>query len=96
VVAILQHRSGAGMLDSIKILGGVEESEILGLVRRRAIDLILLCPGSGNDGYFVKDGDEGALYRRLEKGEPPDWLKEIGLPGRLQKKFRLFQVAATD
>ncbi|MEE9545299.1 MAG: hypothetical protein V3V55_06890, partial [Rhodospirillales bacterium] len=63
---------------------------------RRAIDLILLCPGSGNDGYFVTGGDERALYRRLEKGEPPVWLKEIGLPDRLQKKFRLFEVAPID
>ena len=96
VVAILQHRSGAGILDGIGILGGGEESEILSLVRRRAVDLILLCPGSRNDGYFVKGGDEGALYRRLEKGEPPGWLKEIGLPDPLQEKFRLFEVSPTD
>ena len=93
VVAILQHRSGAGILDGVKILGGSEESEIQRLVQRRAIDLVLLCPGSGNDGYFVKDGDERALYRRLEKGSPPAWLKEINLPDRLQKRFRLFEVA---
>ena len=96
VVAILQHRSGAGILDGIGILGGGEESEILSLVRRRAVDLILLCPGSRNDGYFVKGGDKGALYRRLEKGEPPGWLKEIGLPDPLQEKFRLFEVSPTD
>lgn len=90
VVATVNHRNGAGMLDGYRILGGDDEAAVLRLIRGRDIGLILLCPGSDDDGYFPK-GD-GALYRRLEAGEPPGWLGEVVLPAALGRHFRLFRV----
>ena len=91
VVATVHHRNGAGLLDGYRILGGADEAAVLRLIRARGVDLILLCPGSGDDGYFPK-GD-GALYRRLEAGDVPGWLGEVALPAGLGRDFRLFRVA---
>ncbi len=96
VLATLHHRNSAGILDSITILGGGDDAESLRLVRERSIDLLLLCPGSNADGYFLKDeGGERVLYRRLVKGDLPGWLKEVSVPASLASGFRLFQVASS-
>ncbi len=94
VVATLHHRNGAGILDSRRILGGTDETEILRLLRERGIDLILLCPGSGADSYFLESEDRRVLYRRLEEGDTPAWLREVELPQGLKGRLRLFEVAA--
>ena len=91
VVATLQHRNADGILDGLGILGGADQAAVLRLVRARDVDLILLCPGSGDDSYFPK-GD-GALYRRLEADNVPGWLGEVALPAALGRHFRLFRVA---
>ena len=92
VVATLQHRNAAGILDGVRILGGHDEGAILGLVRRRGIDLILLCPKSDSDSYFLDGTDDRVLYRRLENGDPPAWLREVAIPVALGESFRLFEV----
>ena len=92
VVATLHHRNAAGILDGVRILGDHDEGAILGLVRRRGIDLILLCPKSDSDSYFLNGADDRVLYRRLENGDPPAWLREVAIPAALGEKFRLFEV----
>ncbi|MEE9545006.1 MAG: hypothetical protein V3V55_05370, partial [Rhodospirillales bacterium] len=94
VIGTLHHRNGAGILDSVRILGGADEAEVLRLVRRRRIELILICLNSGSDGYIRGRADKRILYRRLEKGDPPAWLKEIAIPQDLRQAFRLFEVIA--
>ena len=90
VVATLQHRNAASILDGLRILGGADEAAVVALIRARGVDLIVLCPDSGDDSYFPR-GD-GALYRRLETGEAPAWLGEVALPAGLGRDFRLFKV----
>ncbi len=92
VVSTLHHRNAAGILDGVRILGGRDEGVVLGLVRKRGIDLILLCPKSDSDAYFLSGTDERVLYRRLENGDPPAWLREVALPSGLEGKFRLFEI----
>ena len=92
VTATLHHPQAAGILDSVRILGGVDDGEILKLVRRRQIDLILICEHSADDGYFLMGGGDGILYKRLERGEFPEWIVEVGLPRDLRQGFRLFEV----
>ena len=93
VVATVNHRNGAGMLDGYRILGGGGEAAVVALIRDRDIGLILLCPGSDDDAYFLKGGDGNSLYRRLETGDLPAWLGEVALPANLGRHFRLFRVA---
>lgn len=90
VMATHHHRNVAGIFNSTRILGASSEAESLRLVRLHRVDLILLCPGSSNDGYFLWDG--GDMYKRLVNGVPPNWLREVKTSSRLGKSFRLFSV----
>ncbi len=94
VIGTLHHRNGVGILDSVRILGGADEAVVLRLVRRRGIELILICLNSGSGGYIRGRADKRILYRRLERGEPPAWLEEIAIPRDLGQAFRLFEVLA--
>lgn len=87
VVMTLFHRNSAGMLDGVTILGGGDEAESLRRVRKRAIGLIVLCPGSVSDSLFLRQGGR-SLYKRLEEGDAPTWLRETASQGNL----RLFKV----
>ena len=92
VVSTLHHRNAAGILDGVRILAGRDEGVVLDLVRKRGIDLILLCPKSDSDSYFLSDTDDPILYRRLVSGDPPVWLREVALPSGLEGEFRLFEI----
>ncbi len=92
VTATLHHPQAPGILDSVRILGGVDDGEILKLVRQRQIDLILICENSADDGYFLMGGGDRILYKRLERGEFPEWIVEVGLPRDLRQGFRLFEI----
>ena len=92
VTATLHHPQAPGILDSVRILGGVDDGEILKLVRQRQIDLILICEHSAHDGYFLMGGGDRILYKRLGRGQFPEWIVEIGLPRDLRQGFRLFEI----
>ena len=94
VLGTLHHRNSAGILDGVRILGGTDEAEVRRLVRERRVDLILLCPRFRADGYLVGRDGGPTLYRRLEDGEAPGWLREVALPEDLGQSFRLFEVVA--
>ena len=92
VVATVSHRNAAGFLDGHGILAGADEARVLALIRKRRVDIIVLCPGSRSDRYFLTGGEKGALYRRLVGGDVPGWMGEVDLPGGLGG-FRLFRVS---
>ncbi|MEE8213153.1 MAG: hypothetical protein V3R79_01040 [Alphaproteobacteria bacterium] len=92
VTATLHHPQAPGILDSVRILGGVDDGEILKLVRQRQIDLILICELSAHDGYFLMGGGDRILYKRLGRGQFPEWIVEVGLPRDLREGFRLFEI----
>lgn len=92
VVATVSHRNYPGFLDGHAILARGDEAWILKMIRKRRVDLIVLCPGSGHDGYFLEDADEGALYRRLVEGDLPGWIREEALPEG-PGGFRLYRVS---
>ena len=91
-VASVYHRNDKGMLAGRAILAGRDEGAVRDLIRERRVDLVLLCPGSSHDGYFLENGGE-SLYRRLERGDLPGWISEIALTAGLKGRFRLFQVS---
>ncbi|MDA0306188.1 MAG: hypothetical protein O3B76_07860 [Proteobacteria bacterium] len=94
VTATLHHLNGQGILDGSRILSGEDEDAARTLIGKRQIDLILLCPGTGNDGYFIKTETKKSLYKRLQGGDVPAWVKEVLLPDEAAKNFRLFEVLA--
>jgi hypothetical protein len=92
VLATHHHRNARGILDGARILGGADEAEAWRVVQKRQVGLVLLCPGSGADGYFLWRKGEGVLYRKLLAGDLPEWLVEVDLPRDLGGTFRLFEV----
>ena len=92
VVATVHHRNIDGILDGYRILNGVDDAASRALVQSRAVELILLCPGTANDAYFLIGKPVDALYQRLTDGSPPPWLRPVALPDALGEKFRLFEV----
>lgn len=94
VTATLHHLNGQGILDGLRILSSEDEDAARTLIGKREIDLILLCPDTSNDGYFIKNETNKSLYKRLQGGDLPVWIKEVLLPGEAAKSFRLFEVLA--
>ncbi len=92
VLATVHHRNAAGILDGYRIMSGTGEMEVKNLMSTRRVDLLLLCPESSNDTYFLTDDDERSLYRRLQNNQLPSWLRSVDLPDGLSTKFRLFEV----
>ena len=56
------------------------------------MDLLLLCPDTSHDGYYLTQGRDGTFYQRLENGDLPGWLREVPLPDKAARAFRLFEV----
>ena len=74
------------------MFSGKDEAQVQALVVKRGVDLLLLCPGSSHDGYFLTEERDDTFYQRLENGDLPDWLTEVPLPAKAAKTFRLFEV----
>ncbi len=92
VVATVHHRGASGILDGFRIMSTSDDGAIIEIIEKRRVDLLILCPGTGNDGYFLLGGDENSLYRRLEKGSPPPWLESVPVSGNLAGKFLIYRV----
>ncbi|WP_299622793.1 hypothetical protein [Pelagibius sp.] len=90
VIATPYHRNGDGIYDSYRILSGSDAAGARSLMQARRIDLVLLCQGPAEESFFVADGGESSLYRRLSRGEAPGWLSEVALPNPLERQARLY------
>ncbi len=93
VIGTLHHPNARAILDSVRILGGDGGAGTLALVRKRQIDLVLVCLGTGG-GAYRRAGGKNGLFQRLKEGQPPGWLAEVALPQALGRAFRLFEVTA--
>ena len=92
VIGTLHHPNAPGILDSIGILGGNEEARTLDLIRRRRVDLIMICVHGGSDGYIRGRDDGRILYRRLVDGNLPPWARAVRLPLPLNDAVLLFEI----
>jgi hypothetical protein len=76
-----------GILDAWDLLAAPPGPAAMDLIRRREVDLILLCPAA-DPGLRPAD-PKGTLYEALETGQLPSWATEIPLE---TDGFRLFRV----
>ena len=90
VIATVHHRNEDGLLDSIRILRAATDEEALKEIRRRGIDVIILCPGYPGNHYARPDDGVGVFHGRLLGGHAIDWIREEPLPADLAARFRLF------
>lgn len=68
IIASNYHREGAGLHDLMKIETAKTAGEARPLLKARQVDALLLCPGT----Y-----DEGSWMRGLDKSKLPDWLTPV-------------------
>jgi len=92
VLATVHHRNVSGILDGFRILNFSDDEAIKSLLRKRQVDLILLCPGTSDDSYFLMGDDAKSLYSRLEDAILPSWITAVKLPTDLEARFDLFEV----
>ena len=93
VVGSAYHRNVAGTRDTYALMEAVDDQAALDAIRRRNIDLFLLC-SKVPDGSFrdLVDG-RPTLYRRLLDDRPPPWLEPVDLPGDLGDRFKLYSAS---
>ncbi len=91
VVGSPNLRNVDGILDSYAIFSATEDETARAGIAARRIDLILLCPGSGEGDMYRANRDDPDLYQRLATGDVPAWLRVLPLPEDLAAAFKLFE-----
>ena len=85
------HRNGQGILDTYDIMTADTDEKALELMKKRKIDLILLCPKSAETAFYSKPGQTSTFYKRLLNDGIPNWLRKVELPSDLSSSFLLFE-----
>ena len=81
-----------GIMDAYHILAASDDAAARSILAKRRIDLILLCPSSGERLFFDSDQGQDTFYNRLVGGHVPAWAQPVTLPDALAKRFYLFAV----
>jgi hypothetical protein len=90
VVGSAYHRNVAGTRDTYALMEAVDDQAALDAVRRRGIDLFLLCSKVADSSFRTQVDGRPTLYRRLLDDRPPPWLEPVDLPGDLGDRFKLY------
>jgi hypothetical protein len=83
------HRNGDGILDTYDLFRAADPAVARGILQRRQVDLVLLCPAPRNLKAYRQPGAT-TFAERLAAGETPGWLKPIAAPEA--SGFLLYQV----
>jgi hypothetical protein len=92
VLATPMHRNAAGILSTYRLMTAADDASAKAIIDSRSVDLILLCPDSGERGFFASGNSEDTFYNRLMDAKLPTWIHALPLPDSLAKHFRLFAV----
>jgi len=91
VIGTPYHRNGPGILDTYDIMTADTDEKALEIIRKRGIDVILLCPKSSESSVYSKSEQTSTFYRRLNEDTIPNWLRKVELPSDLSSSFLLFE-----
>lgn len=80
------HRAGRAVVDTVAFFGTDDDAVARAIAARRQASLVLLCSPSPGE-----QGADASLLKRLRRGEAPDWLVPVPLPGA-PEGVRLFAV----
>ena len=87
VVGTPYHRNRDGIVHGHTMLSSSNMKVVEELVRRREIDLFVLCPGSKEEQrYYNQKAQEPTFYQKLLSGEFPLWAHPLVLPPWLDRK----------
>jgi hypothetical protein len=91
VIGTPYHRNSPGIVDTYEIMTAGTDQEALRLIRKRGIDLLLLCPKSRESVFYSKPEQASTFYQRLLDNTVPGWLRKVELPSDLSSSFLLFE-----
>ncbi|MCZ6799278.1 MAG: hypothetical protein O7F12_02200 [Nitrospirae bacterium] len=93
VVGTPYHRNRDGIVHGHIMLNSFNIKIVEELVRRRGVDLFVLCPGSKEEQrYYNQKAQSPTFYQKLLAGEFPLWVHPLVLPPWLSSHFQIFQV----
>ena len=92
VLSTPYHRNMSSVIDTNAIMQAKTDGEALSIIRSRKIDLILLCPNSGERGFYSSETGEAKFYDNLIAGQLPKWIRPLSLPPGISEHFRLFAI----
>lgn len=82
VVASAHHRGNAAMADTIRAFLGSGD-EAVRIAKDRGFRYLAFCPSMNEVERYAKRAPDG-LAGRLTRGEVPDWLRPVPLPGPVE------------
>jgi hypothetical protein len=85
-------RNGQGILDTFDIMTAEADEKALKLIRKRGIDLILICLESPESQLYSRPEQISTFYQRLLQDTIPHWLRKVELPSNLSSSFILFEI----
>lgn len=86
------HRNGQGILDTFDIMTAENNEDALEIIRKRGIDLILICPAHPESQRYKSPEQISNFYTRLLQNEIPHWLRKVELPSNISSSFILFEI----
>lgn len=92
VVGTPYHRNGAGIWDSYRLFASPKEAESRAIIKRRGVNLLLICPSSAEKLFFTQQTGKDNLYTRLLEGKTPDWLAPVSIAPDRADGYRLYRV----
>ena len=93
VLAGPYHRDRGGIMDVYALFSAPDDAAALAVVRRRGVDLILICPHTLEQQLYsepLAGTDRTAFIDRLAEGLAPAWAVPVTLPAG--SALRLFRV----
>ena len=93
VIATPMHRNREGLKDMLAIMRATDPGTAASIMRRRSIDLVLICINSKEEETFYQGSlGEVTFFESLLNRNQPEWVNEVELPDDLNKSFKLFEV----
>jgi len=96
VLSTPYHRNMSSVIDTNAIMQAETVNEAQSLLKSREVDLILLCPKSGERRYYSYTTGEAKFYDNLMAGQLPKWISPLSLPQGVSEHFRLFAIVDPD
>jgi len=92
VLSTPYHRNMSSVIDTNAIMQAETVNEAQPLLKSREVDLIVLCPKSGERRYYSYTTGEAKFYDNLLAGQLPKWISPLSLPQEVSEHFRLYAI----
>lgn len=93
IFSVPSHRYHPGFADAVKILSALDDETARALIEARNVDLIVVERSDGSGRYTEHPSPDASIfYRRLYRGQLPEWIEPVPLPAPLRRSFKLLRV----